>query len=177
MKKKKILKEIFKKGKRNFHETRNVLSYIWEYFMPGLHSCLEYLSRLNKTETKYHESKHSHSGARIVDNKATFKTFSFPLTRDWFTGMFPRALRQDENRSRVWKMRQMYPFTVSFSSCLDEDVNQALKKLYLNINEQSIETNRHVSPPVIVIFYPTYRIFSKGARTSPKKTRCIQFFL
>ncbi len=103
--------------------------------MPGLHSRLGYSSRLLvrcerdelRTNVDFQLSCENRQGK-------IFETFSFLLTRDWFTDMPLRALRQDENRSKMWKTRQMYPShsrSSLVSCCLNENVNQALHLWYI----------------------------------------------
>ncbi len=43
---------------------------------------------------------------RSFNNKARYLR---PLTRVWFTNMFPRASRRDKNWLRTWQTRRIYP--------------------------------------------------------------------
>ncbi len=96
------------------------------------HSCawFTFLSRVlfeTWMRQSTHECRHSHSRARIIVNETRHSRHSRFL---WLGTDLLTCLRElrDENRSRVCKMRWMYP-SQSRSRlvlcCLDENVNQA----------------------------------------------------
>ncbi len=78
-------------------------------FMPGLHSHRRHLSRflVRCERDKVRTNVDIHTLVRELRDKV--ETFLFPLTRNWFTDIFPRALRWDKNRSWMWQTRRMNP--------------------------------------------------------------------
>ncbi len=109
----------------------NFLISVFKYVKKWIVLCLVYIlvetwQNVNETRTDVD----IYTLVRKLQDKV--ETFSFPLTRDWFTDISPRAFRWDENRSKVWKTRQMYPLhsrSHLVLCSLDENVNQALKNL------------------------------------------------
>ncbi len=81
----------------------------------GSHSCQKHSSRLS-TRCEWDEvwtNADIHTHVRELRDKV--EIFSFPLTRDRFTDIFPRASRWDKNRLRTWQTRQMYQMYPSHS--------------------------------------------------------------
>ncbi len=151
-----------------FFYLRKGLEVIFFICNVGLHSHLGYSLRLLVryeqdevcTKVDIHTLVWESSITRqdVRDILIMFETFSFSLTRDWFTDMSPRASRRDENRSRVWKTRRIYPShsrSCLVSWCLDKNVNQVSdgsSKLTLIIN--CFQTREHEK--LITTFFTGY---------------------
>ncbi len=102
--------------------------------MPGLHSCLEdslkLLARYERDKIRTNVDIHT-LVQELSITRQDIRDFSFPLTENWFTNMSQRASRQDENRSRVWKTRRLYPShsrSRLVSRYLNKNVSQALQQ-------------------------------------------------
>ncbi len=80
--------------------------------MPSLHSRLRYSSRLlaRYEQDKVHTNVDIHILVReLLIMRQDIRDILISLDYGLFTNMSPRASRQDENKSRVWKTRWIYP--------------------------------------------------------------------
>ncbi len=70
--------------------------------MPGLHFCQRHSSRLLAKCERDEVCTNVDIHTLAWELRDKVETFLFPLTRDWFTDIFPRALIRDKNRLRMW---------------------------------------------------------------------------
>ncbi len=104
--------------------------------MPGLHSCLGYSLKLfakcEEEVVRTNVDIHTLVWELRDEVECSLNNESrhlCPLTQVWFSDIFLRAMRRDENRLRVWKIKRMYPShscSRFISWCLDENGNRAL---------------------------------------------------